>query len=65
MEEGLVAEVAIPGEKSGGWTERVRTLARSYRRLAHDHSQAFPLLVTRDLKTSGALRLIAAMVDLR
>ncbi len=61
--EGLLAEIAIPDEESDVWTERARALARSYRRLAHDHPHAFPLLVTWDLKTPGALRLIDAMVD--
>ena len=62
--EVLLGEIEIPSPDAGDWTDRARALARSYRRLAHRHREAFPLLVTRELKTPAAHRLIDGMVDI-
>ena len=65
--EGIVdtvlAEFEIPPADGSAWAERVRDLARRYRRLAHAHPNAFPLLITADLKTERFLHLIGAMMD--
>ena len=53
--ELLVAEVHIPPPGAGPWEALQRAIARSYRRMAHAHPRAFPLVATRPLTTPGAL----------
>jgi len=38
---------AIAGELSGDWIAALREVAHAYRRIAHEHPKAFPLLATR------------------
>src|SRR5580765_3235669 len=38
----LIKDVSVPPKGDGGWQERVRGFARSYRALAHAHPKAFP-----------------------
>jgi len=38
---------AIAGELRGDWIDALREVAHAYRRIAHDHPKAFPLLATR------------------
>ena len=52
----LASEVETPGPEVGDWAERIAELVRRYRRLAHAHPQAFPLIALRPLKTPEALR---------
>jgi len=47
----LIKDVTVPAKGPGGWQERVRGFARSYRALAHAHPKAFPLLATRRFRT--------------
>jgi hypothetical protein len=58
--ELLLGELEIPGPEAGDWLARVRHLCDSYRRMAHAHPNAFPLVVTRSYNTSGALRQVEA-----
>jgi len=46
MVEVLLGELRIPPEDEG-WEERVRGSYRAFRRLAHEHPNVFPRLVTR------------------
>ena len=46
MVEVLLGDLEVPAENRG-WEERIREGYRSLRRLAHDHPNAFPLLVNR------------------
>ncbi|MPZ63548.1 MAG: TetR family transcriptional regulator [Propionibacteriales bacterium] len=41
---------------NGDWTDQLRTIAHSFRNLAHAHPHVVPLLVTRPLATPLALR---------
>lgn len=44
--EVVLAEVEVPGRDARGWQERLRSLARSFRRVAQDHPRLLPRLVT-------------------
>jgi TetR/AcrR family tetracycline transcriptional repressor len=46
MVEVLLGELEVPPEDEG-WEMRVREAYRAFRRLAHEHPNVFPLLVTR------------------
>ncbi len=52
----LASEVALPEPDVGDWIERIAELVRRYRRLAHVHPHAFPLIALRPLNTPDALR---------
>lgn len=52
----LASEVALPEPEVGDWAERIAELVRRYRRLAHAHPHAFPLIALRPLNTPEALR---------
>jgi AcrR family transcriptional regulator len=62
--DGLVelqlGELEIPGPEAGDWLARVRHLCDSYRRMAHAHPNAFPLVITRSYNTPDALRQVEA-----
>ena len=60
----LLAEIDIPPPEVGDWATRVRMVTRSYRGLAQTHPNAFPLLLTADLKTEGSRRSMEAMIRL-
>src|SRR5256885_3499268 len=50
----LVGRIAGPDTAaSGDWLESLRALAHAYRKLAHKHPNAFPLLATRRFATEG------------
>src|SRR5919112_3249419 len=46
MVEVLLGELEVPPEDDS-WDERIREGYRSFRRLAHEHPNVFPLLVNR------------------
>lgn len=59
------AEISLP-EGEGAWTERIREMARAFRRLAHAHPNVFPLVATRPVEDRPAMRPIeAALATLR
>jgi len=57
--DGLVERLAlsldVPVTADADWQTVLRDLSRAYRRLAHAHPKAFPLLATRPLATPAAL----------
>jgi AcrR family transcriptional regulator len=57
MVEVLLGEVEIPPE-NGSWEERTREGYRAFRRLAHEHSNVFPLLVNRPPDTMDGVWLV-------
>lgn len=46
------------------WIDALRGLAQAYRKLAHDHPKAFPLLATRRFASPGALRFLEGLFDM-
>ena len=61
MVEVLLGELRIPPENHG-WEERVRGGWRSFRRLAHEHPNVFPLFLTRPPNTMDGIWLIEEFV---
>ena len=57
---GGVVEASIPGD----WIDAFRKLAHGYRRLAHQHPKAFPLLATRRFATEGTWRFLDGLFEL-
>jgi TetR/AcrR family transcriptional regulator, tetracycline repressor protein len=57
MVEVILGEVEIPSENDD-WEERVREGYRAFRRLAHEHPEVFPLLVTRPPTTMDGVWLV-------
>jgi TetR/AcrR family transcriptional regulator, tetracycline repressor protein len=57
MVEVLLGELEIPSENYG-WEERTREGYRAFRRLAHEHPNVFPLLVTRPPDTMDGVWLV-------
>ena len=53
----LLERLEIPLDGSGGWEERVREAFRSYRQLAREHPNVFPLFAMRPLNTVESLRI--------
>src|SRR6185503_3421665 len=43
----LMEDVAATASASGDWIATLRAVAHAYRRIAHDHPRAFPVLATR------------------
>jgi AcrR family transcriptional regulator len=54
--ELIVLEIDVPSWPDGDWKEATRHILRSYRRAAHAHPNAFPLVTMRPLNTPEALR---------
>lgn len=57
--DGLIEQVINEVEEppaDAPWDEQVRAMARSYRRLAHDHPHVVPLIAMRPFNTITALR---------
>lgn len=44
---------AVTRRQAGDWIDALREVAHAYRRLAHDHPKAFPLLATRRFESEG------------
>jgi TetR/AcrR family tetracycline transcriptional repressor len=57
MVEVLLGELEIPPENRS-WEERIREGYRAFRRLAHEHPNVFPLLVTRPPDTMDGVWLV-------
>ncbi len=57
MVEVLLGELEIPPENHS-WEERIRDGYRAFRRLAHEHPNVFPLLVTRPPDTMDGVWLV-------
>ena len=58
--EELVGQIEIPPIRQH-WTERLKTLGRSYRTVALDHPKVVPLLAMRPLSATPALRPVEAI----
>lgn len=46
------------------WVDALRAVALAYRRLAHDHPKAFPLLATRRFATEGTYAFLEKLFEL-
>ncbi len=57
MVEVLLGELELPPEDEG-WEERIREAYRSFRRLAREHPNVFPLLVIRPPDTMDGVWLV-------
>jgi len=57
MVEVLLGELKVPPEDEG-WEKRVKEAYRAFRRLAHEHPNVFPLLVTRPPDTMDGIWLV-------
>lgn len=62
--EALIARMPIEPSASGDWIDALRKLAHGYRRLAHLHPHAFPLLATRRFATEGTWRFLEGVFEL-
>lgn len=62
MVEVVLAELAVP-PPSEDWEERVREAYRAFRRLAHEHPNIFPLLVTRPPDTMYGAWLVEEFLE--
>ena len=72
--EALIARLPLepsarPGTSSqssapADWIDALRKLAHAYRRLAHLHPHAFPLLATRRFATEGTWRFLEGLFEL-
>jgi AcrR family transcriptional regulator len=58
----LMASIELTTE--GGWIAALREVAHAYRRLAHDHPKAFPLLATRRFSSEGAYGFLEKLFEL-
>jgi AcrR family transcriptional regulator len=57
---GAPSESSAPAD----WIDALRKLAHAYRRLAHQHPHAFPLLATRRFATEGTWRFLEGLFEL-
>jgi AcrR family transcriptional regulator len=62
--ELIVLEIDVPASIDGDWKEATRRVLRSYRRAAHSHPNAFPLVTMRPLNTPEALRRLDANFEI-
>jgi AcrR family transcriptional regulator len=62
--EALIARMPIEASTPGDWIDAFRKLAHGYRRLAHLHPHAFPLLATRRFATPGTWRFLDGLFEL-
>jgi AcrR family transcriptional regulator len=52
--EKLVVPIGLAaGEEPADWVDALRRVAHAYRRIAHEHPQAFPLLAARRFASEG------------
>jgi TetR/AcrR family transcriptional regulator, tetracycline repressor protein len=61
MVEVLLGELRVPPENHD-WEERIREGWRSFRRLAHEHPNVFPLFLTRPPNTMDGVWLVEEFV---
>jgi len=57
MVEVLLGELEVPPEDES-WERRIREAYRAFRRLAHEHPNVFPLLITRPPDTMDGIWLV-------
>jgi AcrR family transcriptional regulator len=62
--ELIVLEIEVPADVDGDWKEAARQIVRSYRRAAHSHPNAFPLVTMRPLNTPEGLRRLDATFEI-
>jgi AcrR family transcriptional regulator len=61
----LMADIGSVVERDApDWVGALRAVALAYRRLAHDHPKAFPLLATRRFATEGTYAFLEALFEL-
>ncbi len=60
----LVQRIGGGPPPADDWIDALRKLAHAYRRLAHKHPNAFPLLATRRFATEGTWRFLEGLFDL-
>jgi len=62
----LMASVglSIAGARTGNWIGALREVAHAYRRIAHDHPKAFPLLATRRFASEGTYAFLEQLFEL-
>jgi AcrR family transcriptional regulator len=59
---GVAARIA--GAPTGDWIATMRGLAHAYRKVAHDHPNAFPLLATRRFQSEGTFAFLERLFEL-
>jgi AcrR family transcriptional regulator len=62
--EALIARLPVEPSNSDDWIDALRKLAHGYRRLAHQHPHAFPLLATRRFATEGTWRFLEGLFEM-
>ena len=62
--EALVSRLPIEPSLTDDWIEALRKLAHGYRRLAHQHPHAFPLLALRRFATESTWRFLEGVFEL-
>ncbi len=62
--ELLTDEIEIPAPGAEPWQDAIRRIMRSYRRLAHRHPHAFPLIALRPLATPRSRARADAVLEL-
>lgn len=62
--ELIVLEIEVPADVDGDWKDAARQIVRSYRRAAHSHPNAFPLVTMRPLNTPEGLRRLDATFEI-
>lgn len=62
--EELISRLPMEPVREGDWIGALRNLAHGYRRLAHQHPKAFPLLATRRFATEGTYRFLEGIFDM-
>ena len=54
----------VTSRESDDWLAVLRDVAHAYRRLAHDHPNAFPLLATRRFASEGTYAFLEKLFEL-
>ena len=64
--DSLMASVALAvvAGPSHDWIVALRSVAHAYRRIAHDHPNAFPLLATRRFASEGSYAFLESLFEL-
>ena len=62
--EKLMAGVGAAVKPKADWIDTLRDVAHAYRRIAHDHPQAFPLLATRRFASEGTYAFLEQLFEL-
>ena len=60
--DALMASVSLA--VGGDWIVALRSVAHAYRRIAHDHPNAFPLLATRRFASEGTYAFLEKLFEL-